>query len=179
MSGRADKPQRIFPRRQEIWMRRVMVVSTMILLVLAAQGSGQTKDDKALKKKGGLGNTPDEMVANLLKQMDTDRDGKISRAEAKGKLAESFDKIDANKDGYLDRQELRAMAQRILATQGGGPFPNAGPDFDALDKNADGRLTPDELKGTPWAARFAEIDADGNGYIDRREFETYLRKQRK
>jgi Ca2+-binding EF-hand superfamily protein len=132
---------------------------------------------------GKLGKTADEIVENLLKTMDADKDGKISRAEAKGKLAESFDKVDTNKDGYLDRQELRAMAQRILAA-GGGPAPGfgfgpQGPDFDALDKNADGRLTPDELKGTPWAARFAEIDTDRNGYIDRREFENFLRREKK
>jgi EF hand len=56
-----------------------------------------------------------------------------------------------------------------------GPGGGSGPDFDALDRNADGRLTPDELKGTPWAARFVEIDTDGNGPIDRREFESFLR----
>jgi Ca2+-binding EF-hand superfamily protein len=138
---------------------------------------------KLMSGSGGpaLGNTPDEIVENLLKLMDTNKDGKISREEAKGKIAEDFDKIDQNKDGYLDRKELTSLAQRMLANAKfgpkGGPF-GGGPDFDALDKNADGRLTPDELKGTPWAARFAEIDTDGNGYIDRREFERFLRKER-
>ncbi len=69
------------------------------------------------------------------------------------------------------------LAQRLLGGPGGGPFAHAGPDFDALDKNADGRLTPDELKGTPLAARFAEIDTDGNGSIDRRKFENFVRRE--
>jgi Ca2+-binding EF-hand superfamily protein len=160
-------------------MTRPLMLSAVLLLT-AVSGQPPSQDDKAQPKKG-LGKTADEIVETLLKQMDTNKDGKISREEAKGKLAESFDKIDANKDGYLDRKELRAMAERILAQQKGGPFgplgPGGGPDFDALDKNADGRLTPDELKGTPWAARFAEIDTDGNGYIDRREFERFLRRE--
>src|SRR5205085_11520851 len=119
-----------------------------------------------------------EIVENLLKIMDADMDGKISRKEAKGKLAEDFDKVDTNKDGYLDRKELRVLAERMLVNQAkGGPFGGpARPDFDALDKNADGRLTLDELKGTPYAARFAEIDTDSNGYIDRRELDAFLRK---
>jgi EF-hand domain pair/EF-hand domain/EF hand len=101
-----------------------------------------------------MGKTVDEIVESLLKQMDTD------------------------KDGYLDRKELRAMAERMLAQKGPfGPKGPGGPDFDALDVNADGRLNRDELKGTPWAARFAEIDTDGNGYIDRREFESFLRRE--
>jgi Ca2+-binding EF-hand superfamily protein len=157
-------------------MTRILMFSAVLLLT-AVSGQTQSQDDKAQPKKG-LGKTADEIVETLLKQMDTNKDGKISRDEAKGKLAESFAKIDANKDGYLDRKELRAMAERILAQQKGGPFgAGGGPDFDALDKNADGRLAPDELKGTPWAARFAEIDTDKSGYIDRREFERFLRRE--
>ena len=62
---------------------------------------------------------------------------------------------------------------------GGSGGPGGGPDFDSLDKNADGRLTPNELKGTPLAQRFAEIDADNSGQIDRREFDRFLKKQAK
>jgi hypothetical protein len=35
----------------------------------------------------------------------------------------------------------------------------------------------DEPKGTPWAARLAEIDANGDGTINRREFEAFLKKE--
>ena len=38
-------------------------------------------------------------------------------------------------------------------------------------------LTPDELKGTPFAEHFDEIDTNKDGKIDRKEFEAYLRKQ--
>jgi len=121
------------------------------------------------------------IIDKLLKQFDTDGDGKISRKEAKGQMLASFDQYDTNKDGFLDRTELRALAERLQANQKGFP-PKDGPgpayDFDALDKNADGRLTKEELKGTPLYDRFAEIDTDGNGMIDRREFEAFLERER-
>jgi Ca2+-binding EF-hand superfamily protein len=59
----------------------------------------------------------DEMKASKEKihhqhmaRMDTDRDGKISRAEAAShpKLAENFDRIDTNGDGFLSKEELAA-----------------------------------------------------------------------
>ena len=125
----------------------------------------------------GKGGGVEAIIDGLLKQFDTDTDGKISKAEAKGRIADGFDKLDQNRDGGLDRKELRVIAQSMADAKGGpgGGF-GAPPDFDALDKNADGRLTKEELKGTPWLASFADIDANNDSRLDRREFEAYLRK---
>jgi Ca2+-binding EF-hand superfamily protein len=137
--------------------------------------------DRAKGEPAG-GPEVDRFVARLLERLDTDKDGRISRAEARGPLAENFDRFDTNKDGFLDTVELRRAAARILANRGGRPggpgerAPAAGPDFDALDLNADGRLTREELKGTPYADHFDEIDTNKDGKIDRKEFEAYLKK---
>ena len=127
---------------------------------------------------GGLRPNPEQFVDGILKQFDSDKDGKLSKDEAKGRLADGFKKIDANRDGQLDRKELRAVAERALA----GPLDGGRPaalDFDSLDKNADGRLTRDELRGTPFVEQFAEIDADRSGQVDRQEFEGYQKKDAK
>jgi Ca2+-binding EF-hand superfamily protein len=120
-------------------------------------------------------------VNDIFERMDANKDGKISRAEARNFIAQNFDLIDTNKDGYIDRDELRRMVARNLAMGGGKPGAGGpaaqGPDFDALDRNADGRLTRDELKGTPYADKFDEIDTNKDGKIDKKEFAAYLKKQ--
>ena len=72
-----------------------------------------------------------------MKRMDTDGDGRISKAEAQAaaaRYAERFDAMDANKDGYLDRSDMQArMAERRAAF------------FASADANKDGRLSRDEF----------------------------------
>jgi Ca2+-binding EF-hand superfamily protein len=123
----------------------------------------------------GAGNPQVERIVNdILRRMDKDKDGKISKKEAQGQVALNFDLIDTNKDGFVDRQELRRWAARFAGRQ--NPQ-RTGPDFDDLDLNADGRLTREELKNTPYYKVFDEIDTNKDGKIDRKEFEAYLKKK--
>ncbi len=47
-----------------------------------------------------------DRVDELIKDLDVNNDGKISKDEARGRIKEDFDKIDLNKDGFIDRAEL-------------------------------------------------------------------------
>ena len=51
-----------------------------------------------------------------LKQVDKNQDKKISREEAEDapRLKEHFEKIDANKDGELDSEELKRAAGAMM-----------------------------------------------------------------
>lgn len=75
--------------------------------------------------------------------MDTNHDGRISRAEA-NEFAARFDQMDVNKDGYLDRADLR---ERMRQQRDGF--------FAAADANKDGKLSRDEFAAAQ-RARFAE-----------------------
>ena len=44
----------------------------------------------------------------MLKKIDTDGDGKISKAEALAAAAARFDRADTNKDGFLTLEEMKA-----------------------------------------------------------------------
>jgi Ca2+-binding EF-hand superfamily protein len=58
----------------------------------------------------------EERVSNIMKELDTNGDGKISREEARGPIRRNFDHIDTNKDGFIDRDELmRAASERSPA----------------------------------------------------------------
>ena len=115
-------------------------------LVLAEPGAG---------KGGGM---------ERLRAADTNGDGMISRQEAASlpRIAKNFDAIDANRDGQVTSDELRAFhqAQRAehwkkLDTDGDGKVskaeaqanaPRLFEHFSKLDANGDGFLSPEELK---------------------------------
>ena len=50
---------------------------------------------------------------NRLARQDTDGDGRISRQEAQGKLADGFDGLDKDGDSYLSPEEYRVLAPSV------------------------------------------------------------------
>jgi Ca2+-binding EF-hand superfamily protein len=120
-----------------------------------------------------------EKIAALLKEFDTDRDGKLSRDEAKA----LFDRIDANKDDALDRNELLKVIDQFSPPEK-APAENAKDAKDAAppsevvprgaqlviallreyDPNKDGKIDRDEFK-----VMFDRIDANKDGFLDRDE----------
>jgi len=135
--------------------------------------------DKPAEKSAGDSAAVERRVADVFERMDTNKDGKISKEEAKNLIAQNFERMDTNKDGFIDKDELRRFVARNMAARGGGgpPAGAPGPDFDALDKNADGRLTREELKGTPYADKFDEIDTNKDGKIDKKEWADFQKNK--
>jgi Ca2+-binding EF-hand superfamily protein len=63
-----------------------------------------------------LGPPPSAIVGSVLerfKQADRNGDGKLSKDEAPERLQDNFDRFDANKDGFLDADELRRVFEGL------------------------------------------------------------------
>jgi Ca2+-binding EF-hand superfamily protein len=83
------------------------------LLVLDKNGDGEiTPDEMKIRQQ-----TPEERADHMLEEWDTNKDGRISKAEAPERMAgAAFDAADKNHDGFLDRDELVEMF-RVQASQ--------------------------------------------------------------
>jgi len=63
-------------------------------------------------------------------KIDIDKDGAITREEARAAHARRFERLDANKDGTVSLEEFQAIAERRFARH---------------DLNGDGRVTREEM----------------------------------
>ncbi|MDC1142485.1 hypothetical protein OAU50_05300 [Planctomycetota bacterium] len=98
----------------------------------AALMEGDTDDDKELdfeefiaaRKKAREAKREEAMKkardpANMMKAIDKDADGKISKDEAKRNLKKNFDRIDANSDGFIDADELKKVLDSMGSRRNG------------------------------------------------------------
>lgn len=112
------------------------------------------------------------------KAADKNGDGKLDKNEAQAAMVvpEHFDEADANKDGFIDHDELRkyhrsdAYRNHVKGEQ----------NFTKADKDKDGKLTKDEAKAIPnVSTNFDAIDVDKDGTVDSKEVHDFMMTQRK
>ena len=99
------------------------------------------------------------MGGRMLDRLDTDKDGKISKAEFAAQSAERFARMDTNGDGKID------AAERSAAAEGGR---RGGRGMSRMDRDGDGVITRAEYDAQS-DQRFARLDANGDGFIDTAE----------
>ncbi len=108
-------------------MKKTMlnVFAVAMIMVSIASCSSKKNTETTEKTKGGH-----PSVEELFAQMDSNKDGKLSKAEVKGPLADNFSKIDTNSDGFISKEELtkapKPSGQRPPQGQGGGQRPGNG-----------------------------------------------------
>lgn len=158
-------------------MKKSNVTSTLTLAVmLLVTLSLQAQADRG-QRRGGERQQPS--VEQIMKDLDANDDGKISKKEAKGPLEKFFSKVDTNEDGFITKEELE-KAPKPKGNRSQGNNRNSKRDakkaqspeevFKTLDVNKDGKISKDEAKG-PIKTHFDKIDVNGDGFIIQDELE--------
>lgn len=104
-------------------------------------------------------------------EVDTDGDGKVSKAEAEAAREAHFKTADLDGNGTVSFEEFEAMAERRLQMKLKRRFKRS-------DKNGDGVLTSEELE-THRGGHFDKIDKDGDGEISEEERKAAHKMMRK
>ena len=81
-------------------MKRITLKTGLLFAMLVAFGTVAVNAQSKGEKK------EPPTFTELLKQMDKDEDGQLSKEEVKGPLKDDFDKIDADEDGFLSKEEI-------------------------------------------------------------------------
>jgi EF hand len=87
-------------KRRPTMVRKLLVIPSFLVL-MATAAAAQTRAP-------AQGST-DQEVKKLLLLMDKDRNGKVSRDEFMAFMKSEFDRLDVNRDGELDVNELTRL----------------------------------------------------------------------
>jgi len=110
------------------------------------------------------GQDPAAATQARFRGMDRNDDGVISRAEWRGNQV-SFDNQDWNNDGVISEDELEPPVGR--GAQAGNRGARRGQRFENLDRNGNGRIEAREWDGT--VAAFNRLDANNDNALTRAE----------
>jgi len=140
--------------RMIIWSGMVVLASCLALPALAAQGTDS--DESRPRPRRGDHTRPD--AEERWEKLDQDNDGKISRAEWQ-RNEQAFNRMDADKDGFLTKEELRSAAGEFRGRHRNG--------LKGMDTDADGNISRSEWKGKE--ETFNRLDANNDGVLSRDE----------
>lgn len=86
-------------KRNVIFIAALLTVTT---IAVSCKSSSETSERSGQKRGGERPN-----LETIFTQMDTNKDGKLSKSEVKGPLSSNFSTIDTNNDGFISKEELK------------------------------------------------------------------------
>lgn len=113
--------------------------------------------------------------AELIKKLDKNQDGMLSKDELPAGAWERLSRLDKNKDGKITKEEVSAVRSGTMGEKGGnaGKASTAeqrGQFFQRMDKNSDGKLAKSEVPEQFWE-KLSKADQNGDDFVSKRELE--------
>jgi hypothetical protein len=110
----------MFRFRQSSWKRNAIFAICLAGAAVTAAVERQSSDAtaKPITPESPAVAAGEAEAKKLILLMDTDKNGKVSKAEFMSFMAAEFDRLDVNRDGELDVQEL-AKSRLSTAHRGG------------------------------------------------------------
>ena len=151
-------------------MKRWMTIGAVVALVAALAIVGFTAQTGAGHGQhagmcaGRAAAEPGARVTRMFERLDANNDGVITKDEFKGP-EQAFARMDANGDGKVTQEEATQAAGQFRERAGRlmDPAKRWEMMLERHDANQDGKLTKDEFPGPD--ELFARIDANGDGAI--------------
>lgn len=151
-------------------MTRTMTLTVVSALALALAAGAVQAHGKADGRMGGWAAAIPDFAA-----LDTDKDGKVTRAELDARRAERQKAMDPDGDGFITLDEMKAHAAAQARVRAESMVDRM---FARLDTDKDGRLSAAEAMAGPMAGgdrgagrMFDRVDRDGDGAISQQEYD--------
>jgi len=89
---------------------RLLIPASLLLPVAGAFAQSASPPDQSAQPAESAPSSQPAQQGTSFESLDTNRDGKISKAEAaaNSNVAAQFDKYDKNGDGYIERSEVNS-----------------------------------------------------------------------
>lgn len=140
-------------------MRTALMAAVLLTMTTAALAPALAP---ALAQGGGG-------MLDRLTMADANRDGAITRAEARAAREQGFRRMDADGDGFITAEEREQMTA-AAAAKGKGKGGGRGGESAGADANGDGKVSREEFLNSPMRG-FDRLDANNNDIVEASEIE--------
>ena len=153
-------------------MKRLFASLMLFGVVLLGTLVASAQDPQQTPPPGGGRGGQGRFQMPTFAEMDKNKDKKLSKDEMAQMPPQMFDRMDENKDGFIDEEEFNNRRGGRMGGPGGGGGPRLSESLvKFLDANQDGKVTREEFARISQV--FDALDGDHNGDLSTEELNRF------